>query len=309
MSILTIDETIRKIDELTYAGTEFSFEIDSLSAKLEELRKAISHDLSRWERFQIARHPQRPKSLDYIERMFDDFIELHGDRSFREDAAIIGGIAAFQGIPVVVIAQQQGRDSKEKRMRNFGMAHPEGYRKARRLMLLAEKFRKPVITLIDTQGAYPGVGAEERGIGEAIARNLLTMSQLKVPIIAVIIGEGGSGGALAIAMGDMVLMLENAVYSVITPEGCAAILWRDSARAKEACEALKLTAGDLLDFGVIDQVVKEPPGGAHYDYEATAENLKAELKACLRELMNQQPEDLLARRYDKYRRMGVYHEG
>ncbi len=309
MSISSIDEKIKKIDEFPLVETDFSLEIGSLSAKLEELKRTVYQDLSRWERFQIARHPQRPESLDYINRIFDDFIELHGDRSFSDDGAIIGGIAVFEETPVVVIAQQQGKENKEKIKRNFGMSHPEGYRKAKRLMRLAEKFHKPVITLIDTQGAYPGIESEERGIGFAIADNLLTMSQLRVPIVAVIIGEGGSGGALGIGMGDRVLMFENAVYSVITPEGCAAILWRDTAHAQEACEALKLTAQDLFNFGVIDQIIKEPLGGAHYDYDDAAKNLKVELLACLKELENQQIEQLLQRRYDKYRRIGVYHDG
>jgi acetyl-CoA carboxylase carboxyl transferase subunit alpha len=240
--------------------------------------------------------------------MCEGFIELHGDRAFADDHAMVGGMAWFEGIPVMVIGQQKGRDTKDKVYRNFGMAHPEGYRKALRLMKLAEKYGRPILTLIDTPGAYPGIGAEERGQAEAIARNQFEMATLRVPLIAAIIGEGGSGGALALGVGNRVLMQENAIYSVISPEGCASILWRDTAKAPEAAEAMKITAQDLSELGVVDEIVREPMGGAHRDHKRAASLLRRVIRRHLRELMAMSPEEIVAQRIDKYRKIGVYEE-
>jgi acetyl-CoA carboxylase carboxyl transferase subunit alpha len=259
-----------------------------------------------WKRVQLARHPKRPHSLDYIERLITDFQEIHGDRAFGDDPAIVTGLGKFEDRPVAVVAEQKGRDTKQKLYRNFGMPKPEGYRKALRVMQLAAKFRRPVITLLDTPGAYPGVDAEERGQAEAIARNLREMSRLGTPIIAVCIGEGGSGGALALGVGNTVLMLENAVYSVISPESCAAIIYRDSGKAEQAAAALRLTAEDLQGFGLIDGVVPEPPGGAHEDANQTAENLRTYLRRYLAELADMQPDELVEHRYVKFRKMGNF---
>jgi len=261
------------------------------------------------QRVQVARHPRRPYTLDYLETCFTDFIELKGDRLYRDDPAIIGGWARLDGRPVMVIGQQKGRDTKENLRRNFGMPHPEGYRKALRLMHLAARFHAPVITLIDTPGAYPGLGAEERGQAEAIARNLLEMASLRTPIVAAVIGEGGSGGALALGLADRVLMMENAIYSVISPEGCAAILWKDASQKERAAEALKLTAQDLLRLEVIDSIVAEPPGGAHADPQEAARALAAALNQALESLVALPPEQLVAQRAAKYRRMGRFAEG
>ena len=260
------------------------------------------------QRVQVARHPRRPYSLDYLRTVFTDFVELHGDRLFRDDPAMVGGWARLDGVSVMVIGHQKGRDTKENLQRNFGMAHPEGYRKAMRLMRLAEKFHAPVITLVDTPGAYPGLAAEERGQAEAIARNLLVMASLRTPTIAAVIGEGGSGGALAVGLADRVLMLENSVYSVITPEGCAAILWKDASQRERAAEALKLTAQDLLKLGVIDEILAEPPGGAHADPDATALVLGAALRHHVRELRRIKIDKLLKRREEKYLSMGALSE-
>ena len=257
------------------------------------------------QRVQVARHPKRPYTLDYLRSVFSDFVELHGDRLFRDDPAIVGGWARLDGQTVMAIGHQKGRDTKENLRRNFGMAHPEGYRKALRLMKLAEKFHAPVVTLVDTPGAYPGIGAEERGQAEAIAHNLLEMAGLRTPILIAIIGEGGSGGALGVGLGDRVLMLENAVYSVISPEGCAAILWKDASQRERAAEALKITAQDLLQLGVIDEIVPEPPGGAHADPEATAETLGATLRRHLAQLGKLRIVKLLKRREEKYLSMGA----
>src|SRR5881296_323700 len=259
-------------------------EIAKLEERLARLRQRTYASLTAWQRTQLARHPKRPHTRDFIKLLFEDFLELHGDRVYGDDAAIVGGLARFEGRSVIVVAHQKGRETREKIARNFGMPHPEGYRKALRLMQMAEKFRKPLITLIDTPGAYPGIGAEERGQAEAIARNLREMSALRVPVVAVVTGEGGSGGALAIGVGNRVLMLRYAVYSVISPEGCAAILWGDAAKAAEAAEIMKITATDLQRLGVIDEVVPEPAGGAHRDWDVTALNLKAVLADHLRAL-------------------------
>ena len=259
-----------------------------------------------WERVQLARHPKRPHALDYIERVFTEFTELHGDRFFADDSAIVGGMAYFEGKPVMVIGQQKGRDTKQKLLRNFGMPKPEGYRKALRLMQLAEKFGRPVITFLDTQGAYPGIDAEERGQGEAIAYNLREMARLRVPVITFVIGEGGSGGALGMGIANRVLIFENAYYSVITPEACAAIIYRDSGKAPEAARALKLTAPDLLHLGVVDGIVPEPPGGAQENPDAAAEFLKEPIRVALAELGRLSPTELVDDRYNKFRRMGNF---
>lgn len=258
-----------------------------------------------WQRVQLARHPKRPHASDYIERLFSNFQELHGDRLFGDDQAIICGMATFDGAPVMIIAEQKGRDTKQKVLRNFGMPKPEGYRKAIRVMQLAAKFNRPIITLMDTPGAYPGIDAEERGQAEAIARNLREMSRLPVPVIAVCIGEGGSGGALALGVGNHVYMLENAVYSVISPESCAAIIYRDSAKAEQAAAALRLTAEDLLQFGLIDGIVPEPAGGAQEDPDATAESLRTVLRQALSKLTPLSSNDLVQQRYSKFRKMGT----
>jgi acetyl-CoA carboxylase carboxyl transferase subunit alpha len=283
---------------------ELSQEIKRLEKRAEKLRQEIFRNLTPWQRVQLARHPKRPFTLDYIKALMEDFVELHGDRRFSDDKAIVAGVARFEGRPVVVVGHQKGRNTEENLQRNFGMAHPEGYRKALRIFLLAAKFMKPVIVFIDTMGAYPGIGAEERGQAEAIATNLKVMSQLPVPIIIAIIGEGASGGALGIGVGDRILMLENAWYSVISPEGCAAILWRDRAQASKAAGALKLTAQDLMALGVIDAIVPEPLGGAHRDYKTVAEALRKELIRSLEELSRLNAEELVAQRLEKFGRMG-----
>ena len=270
--------------------------------------KRPSHKLTPWERVQIARHPQRPNVSDHVQRIFTDFLELHGDRAFGDDLATFGGFAFLDQQPVAIVGQQKGHDTKENLRRNFGMPHPEGYRKSLRIMKLAEKFNKPIITFIDTAGAYPGLGAEERGQAEAIARNLLEMAKLRVPVIAVILGEGGSGGALGIGVANKVLMLENAWYSVISPEGCAAILWNDREMIQKAAEVLKPTAADLLNFKIIDEIVPEPAGGAHLDWDETARNLKAALVKTLKPLVKLSPAALEGQRYEKFRRIGVFHE-
>ncbi|MEO0793546.1 MAG: acetyl-CoA carboxylase carboxyltransferase subunit alpha [Verrucomicrobiota bacterium] len=287
---------------------DVTLEISAIEAKIEETRQRVHEGLTPWQKVQLARHPQRPYSLDYIKAIFDDFQELHGDRRYKDDQAIVGGPAFFEGQPVMVVAQQKGRSTKENLARNFGCANPEGYRKAMRLMEMAEKFKMPVITLIDTPGAYPGIGAEERHVAEAIAFNIREMSDLKTPIISVVIGEGGSGGALGIAVADRVLILTNAYYSVISPEGCAAILWKDRAHAPQAAEALKITADRLVSLGVVDEIVDEPLGGAHIDPEKTAENLKAALSKNLKELSAKSLNSLLEGRYQKFRSMGQFAE-
>ncbi len=283
-------------------------EVQRIAAKIEETRKRVYANLTAWQRVQIARHTQRPFFLDYVKLAFTDFVELHGDRLYGDDASMPAGLATIGDQRCVVIGQQKGRDVKENLLRNFGSPHPEGYRKALRLMRMAEKFRLPVVCLIDTPGAYPGVGAEERHIGEAIAVNIREMMVLETPIISVVLGEGGSGGALGIGVADRVLMLENAYYSVISPEGCAAILWKHRKHAPEAAEALKINAESLVDLGVVDGVIDEPLGGAHQDHAASAELLKATLIRELVELQQIPMEDLLERRYAKFRAMGVTSE-
>jgi acetyl-CoA carboxylase carboxyl transferase subunit alpha len=283
-------------------------EIAKLEERLARQQQRVYSGLTAWQRTQIARHPKRPHTLDLVNLLLEDWVELHGDRVFGDDKAIVGGIATFDGEPVVVIGHQKGRDTRENIARNFGMPHPEGYRKALRLMKLAAKFSAPVITLIDTPGAYPGLGAEERGQSEALARNILEMSALPTPAVAVVIGEGGSGGALALGVADRILMLENSVYSVISPEGCAAILWKDASQRERAAEALKLTAEDLLRLKVIDEIVKEPVGGAHIDPDATGEALREGLIRHVTELRKIRPEKLVRRRADKYAAMGAYSE-
>lgn len=281
-------------------------EVKAIVDKLEATKKRVHSGLTPWQKVQLARHPRRPYSLDYIEALFDDFQELHGDRLYRDDQAIIGGPAFFDGSPVMIIGQQKGRSTRENLARNFGCPNPEGYRKALRLMKMAAKFRMPVICLIDTPGAYPGIGAEERHVAEAIAVNIREMSNLPVPIIATVIGEGGSGGALGIAVADRVLVLQNAYYSVISPEGCAAILWKDRAHAPRAAEALKITAEGLIELGVADEIVEEPLGGAHVDPNLAALNLRAALKHNLETLKKQTPKQLLDGRYAKFRAMGKF---
>jgi len=283
-------------------------EIAKLEERLARQQQRVYSGLTAWQRAQIARHPKRPHTLDLVNLLLEDWVELHGDRVFGDDKAIVGGLATFDGEPVVLIGHQKGRDTRENIARNFGMPHPEGYRKALRLMQLAAKFGKPIITFIDTPGAYPGLGAEERGQAEAIARNLREMAGLPTPVICVVTGEGGSGGALAIGVGNRVLMLEYAIYSVISPEGCAAILWGDAAKAPEAAELMRVTAPDLLKLGVIDAIVPEPVGGAHRNWEATAASLRAALRDQLWQLKSKSEAELIEERHEKFRRIGVFEE-
>lgn len=305
-----IAELEAKIDQLRFVqddpAVDISEEIGRLEAKSQSLTKDLYGKLTPWQISQVARHPQRPYTLDYAELIFTDFKELHGDRAFADDKAIVGGLARFNGQSCVVIGHQKGRDTKEKIARNFGMPRPEGYRKAMRLMKLAEKFGLPVFTFIDTMGAYPGIGAEERGQSEAIGRNILEMAQLEVPIIATVIGEGGSGGALAIGVADQVLMLQFAAYSVISPEGCASILWKSSERASDAAEALGITAHRLKALGLIDKIVNEPVGGAHRDGKQMAANLKRALSDALRQVSDLKTAELLDRRYERLQAYGRF---
>jgi acetyl-CoA carboxylase carboxyl transferase subunit alpha len=301
-------EELRKHPAKHSINLTFDEECRMLEAKLETLKRHTYSNLSAWQRVQLARHPKRPYSLDYIAGAFTEFSELHGDRLYADDRAVVGGFAKLDGRKVMVIGTQKGRDTKENILRNFGSAHPEGYRKALRLMRLADKFGLPVITLIDTAGAYPGIGAEERHIAEAIAVNLREMTLLEVPILAAVIGEGGSGGALGIGVADRVLILENAYYSVISPEGCAAILWKERNAAPKAAEALKITAKDLLELGLVDEFVPEPLGGAHHDPAGTAATLKAHLAKHLTELESLSTSERLKRRYEKFRAHGHFHE-
>jgi len=298
----------RDVEELGRLSptTEGTAEIDRLRHEVDELRREFFANISAWQRLQLARHPQRPYTDDFIRLLFENFSEIHGDRFFSDDPAIITGMARFHGKPVMIVGSQKGRDTKQRLARNFGQAKPEGYRKALRATQLAAKFRRPVIVFVDTQGAYPGVDAEERGQAEAIAFNLRELSRLPVPIIVTITGEGGSGGALAIAVGDRVFMLENSVYSVISPEGCASIMWRDASKAEVAAEALKITARDLLEMKLIDEIIPEPEGGAHVDPELTAKLIEPFLERSLAELERLPAEHLVAQRYEKFRRMGQF---
>ncbi|NLL42908.1 MAG: acetyl-CoA carboxylase carboxyltransferase subunit alpha [Firmicutes bacterium] len=307
--VLELEARISELKQFVHgAEMDFSSEIKSLERKASRLRKEIYENLTPFQRVTMARHPKRPTTLDYIGLVFDDFIEFHGDRSFRDDQAIAGGVALFEGQPVTVIGPQKGRDTKENITRNFGLPHPEGYRKALRLMKQAEKFGRPIITLIDVVGAYPGIQAEERGQGMAIAQCIEEMSFLRTPILSIITGEGGSGGALAIGVGDRVLMLENAWYSVISPEMCATILWRDSSRAAEAAQLLRLTPTDLLKFGIIDDVITEPLGGAHRDHQTTAMQLKTFIRRYLAEIINKPADILVEERLARFRKIGKFNE-
>jgi acetyl-CoA carboxylase carboxyl transferase subunit alpha len=307
-----LQELERQIEDLTQLGEKQQIDVSEearlLQVRLNTLRSEIYMNLTPMQRVQVARHSRRPYTLDYLSTIFTDFIELHGDRLYRDDPAIVGGWARLAGVSVMVIGHQKGRDTKENLKRNFGMAHPEGYRKALRLMKLAAKFSAPVISLIDTPGAYPGLGAEERGQSEALARSILEMAALPTPCIAVVIGEGGSGGALALGVADRVLMLENSVYSVISPEGCAAILWKDASQRERAADALKLTAQDLLRLKLIDEIIPEPLGGAHFDPDATGEALREALIRHMTELRKVRSEKLVRRRADKYAAMGAFTE-
>jgi len=308
-AIAEVEQQIGELQSLAgERGIDVSAELQSLGRKLQELKRETYRNLSPIERVQVARHPGRPYTLDYLEIVFSDFVELHGDRMYRDDESIIGGWARLHEETVMVIGHQKGRDMKENLRRNFGMPHPEGYRKALRLMKLAEKFGRPVVTLIDTPGAYPGLGAEERGQAEAIARNLREMAALRVPTVAVVIGEGGSGGALAIGVADRVLMLENAIYSVISPEGCAAILWKSGTEKEKAATALKLTAIDLRRLEVIDDIIPEPSGGAHSEWNDTASALEEALLRHLGELRAMGTEELLSARHEKYMAMGAWRD-
>ena len=305
-------ELERKIEELKTLSSDkhmdLSGEIKKLQEKLEKAKKTIYAKLKPWQRIQLARHPQRPYTLDYVGLLMGEFVELHGDRLFGDDKALLGGFAKLDDTKVMVLGHQKGRDTKENLMRNFGSAHPEGYRKALRLMKMAEKFKLPIVIFIDTPGAYPGIGAEERGQSSAIAVNLWEMARIKVPIVCVVIGEGGSGGALGIGVGDRVAVLENSYYSVISPEGCAAILWKERTKAPEAAEALKLTAEELLKNKLIDEMISEPAGGAHRDPETTAANVRQFIKKSLKQLQTLSPEKLIKERYEKYRKIGLFED-
>ena len=305
-----IAELDAKIEELRYVGDDSEININEeiirLQKRSDELIASIFSSLSTWQYSQVARHPQRPYTLDYIKRIFSDFEELHGDRSFADDPALVCGIGRLEGVPVAIIGHQKGRDTNDRIYRNYGMARPEGYRKALRIMKLAERFKLPVLTFIDTPGAYPGIGAEERGQSEAIARNLITMATLKTPIIATVIGEGGSGGALAIGVADKLFMMEYSTYSVISPEGCASILWKNADKAEEAAEAMKITAKNLQELGLIDEIIGEPLGAAHRDYDKTAEILKNSLVRAVNELVSNDIDELVDTRQARIRQYGCF---
>lgn len=304
--LIELEKRMEELESYAPEDADAANELKKLTKKTDKLRKSIFSKMTSLQRTQMSRHPNRPYTLDYIDLLFEDFIELHGDRNFKDDPAIVAGMATLDGDTVFIIGHQKGRTTSEKIYRNFGMPNPEGYRKALRIMEMAERFGKPIITLIDTPGAHPGIGAEERGQGEAIARNLREMSMLKVPIICTIIGEGGSGGALALGVGDVIQMLENSVYSVISPEGCAAILWKSAEKAGDAAEALKITANDLKELGIIDNIVPEPRGGAHRDFNQMALNLKESLVSALNDLKGLSARELTDRRYDKFRQIGRF---
>ena len=305
-------ELEKQLEEIVKSSQEsdldFSTEIKAIEKKIEHTKRDVYSDLSPWQKVQLSRHPNRPYSTDYIERIFDDFQELHGDRSFKDDAAIIGGPASLDEQSVMVIAQQKGRNTEDNLKRNFGCPNPEGYRKALRLMKMANKFKLPIVSIVDTPGAFPGIGAEERHVAEAIAVNLREMAAFEVPIIAVVIGEGGSGGALGIAVANKVMILENAYYSVISPEGCAAILWKDRAFASNAAESLKLDASQLLKSSIVDEVIAEPIGGAHRDWDKTAMSVKDSILNNLKEFANKDGEEIIAERYTKFREIGIFQE-
>jgi len=305
--IIELRKKIIELREFTKtADVDFTAEIEKLEVRLEKLEKDIYDHLKPWDRVQIARHPNRPTTLDYIDFLFEDFFECHGDRVFGDDEAIVAGVANFQGLPVTVIGHQRGKDTKENIRRNFGMPHPEGYRKALRLMKQAEKFKRPIICFIDTKGAYPGKAAEERGQSEAIARNLFEMAGLKVPVISIVIGEGGSGGALALGVGNYIHMLENSTYSVISPEGAAAILWKDASQAKRAAESMRITAPDLKELGIVDEIIPEVKGGAQKDVKQQASEIEAVLKGSLKKLLQLNESELISGRYEKYRKIGDF---
>jgi len=307
LPLVELEEQIQTLqDSASVRGMDVSDEVARLQVKSEKLGKDIFSKLEPWQRVQLARHPRRPTTNDYIHYLFSDFTELHGDRMYRDDEAIVAGMATLGDRKIMVLGHQKGRDTKSNIRRNFGMAHPEGYRKALRLMEMAARFERPIVTFIDTPGAYPGLGAEERGQAEAIARNLREMSDLPVPIVVVVTGEGGSGGALALGVGDRVFMLQNSIYSVISPEGCAAILWRDGAKSKEAAKAMKLTSEDAKRLGVIDGIINEPVGGAHRDHKAVALKVKAVIQDTLSELEQINPQDLLDQRLQKFLDMGIF---
>ena len=302
-----IEQQIAQLEAAAGENTEAQRQLKALEERVGNLRRQVTAAMGAWQKTELARHPQRPYLLDYVSLMFDGFDEVHGDRRFGDDPAMICGMAKFRGQPVLVVGQQKGRDVKQRVYRNFGQSSPEGYRKALRAMRMAEKFGHPILTFVDTPGAYPGLGAEERGQAEAIAYNLREMARLKVPVVVTITGEGGSGGALAIAIGDRILMLENSIYSVISPEGCASIMWRDATKRDIAAEALRITSRDMVELGVIDAVVPEPPGGAHRDPKAAADLLASELHKQLSELQALSLEQLLAARYDKFRKMAQFY--
>ncbi|AQQ52813.1 acetyl-CoA carboxylase carboxyltransferase subunit alpha [Planococcus lenghuensis] len=307
--LIQLQSKIAELKELTQsADVDMSAEISGLEDRFTRLESEIYENMKPWDRVQVARHPNRPSTQEYIDLLFHDFMELHGDRLYGDDEAVIGGIASFDGLPVTVIGHQRGKDTKENIRRNFGMPHPEGYRKALRLMKQAEKFRRPVICFVDTKGAYPGKAAEERGQSEAIARNLVEMAGLSVPVISVVIGEGGSGGALALGVGNHILMLENSTYSVISPEGAASILWKDSGLAQTAAEAMKITAPDLLQMGIIDRIIPEVRGGAHHDVERQAGFVFTALQQSFAELLPLDGERLIEQRYAKFKSIGVFEE-
>ncbi len=301
-----IHHRIREMESAGASGAATDEQLEAARRELEATIDSVFASLTPWQQCQLARHPERPYTMAYIHSIFDDFVELHGDRRFADDPAVVAGLASFEGEPVAVVGHQKGRDTAEKLRRNFGMPRPEGYRKALRVMHTAARFRKPIISFVDTPGAYPGIDAEQRGQAEAIARNLIEMASFPVPIIVVVTGEGGSGGALALGIGDRVLMLSHAIYSVISPEGCAAILWKDQSRAEDAAAALRLTAPDLMSLGVIDEILPEPSGGAHMDPPAMAETVRAAVRRHLKALRKVKPEALVIRRFKKFRAMGAF---
>jgi acetyl-CoA carboxylase carboxyl transferase subunit alpha len=307
--VVELERKIEKLVQVSRENPELRPQIALLEARARDLQKEIFADLSAWQKVQLSRHPARPYTLDYIERLVEGFVELHGDRHFGDDPAIVAGFGTFDGTPILVVGQQKGRSTKEKVRRNFGQPKPEGYRKALRLMDLAARMKRPILCLVDTQGAFPGIDAEERGQAEAIAKNLEVMAGLPVPIVCAVIGEGGSGGALALGVADRILMLEYATYSVISPEGCASILWRDDSKKPEAAEAMKMTSTDLYRLGVVDEIVPEALGGAHRDHDQTARNLGDVVRRHLAELLVASPDKLRDGRYAKFRRMGAYVEG